>query len=420
MSIRYTQFVSAAPDASAAVSGDLLALTRGGITYHIDATYFATSGGAGNVNGSGTSGTIPLWTASTTLGDSHITDLAAGITVAPGSGGYVVVDAGDGVLTDGGAATVLAGDSTSAAGGAVTLQAGSGGTSGGRVMVSGGDGETLGGGTVEIYAGSGVTSGGNIFISAGDSASAGGNVQIDAGFGDTPGVQGLVQITGGGIFLSCGPGTTSGYNVIINAGSGFAALPGGTISLQAGPGGAGSGGNGGNAFVQAGSGGSGGKDGDVQLLAGSGGVNVTSGGNVILTAGIGSSVNGMVVNRGPELVRQGTPTAKTVSATLTAAEVLAGIITVNQGGGAATALQLPTASAMDTAFPVSQAEDAFDFSLINISTNAAEDATVTTNTSWTLVGSMVVESNDNARAASSGLFRARKTGTGAWTLYRLA
>ena len=117
---------------------------------------------------------------------------------------------------------------------------------------------------------------------------------------------------------------------------------------------------------------------------------------------------------------QGAQTAKTTSATLTAAEISAGIITVNQGAGAVSALQLPLATSMDTGFPQLDAGDAFDFSLINISTVAAEDASITTNTGWTLVGNMDVASNAAAADKSAGRFRARKTATAAWTLYRLS
>jgi len=116
---------------------------------------------------------------------------------------------------------------------------------------------------------------------------------------------------------------------------------------------------------------------------------------------------------------QGNVTAKTVSATLTGAELLSGIITVNQGGGAASALQLPLATAMDTAV-TSAANDYFDFSLINISAVAAETASITTNTGWTLVGNMLLAANTAVTDNSQGQFRARKTGTGAWSLYRLA
>jgi hypothetical protein len=85
---------------------------------------------------------------------------------------------------------------------------------------------------------------------------------------------------------------------------------------------------------------------------------------------------------------QGAPHAATVSATLTAAQLLTRIITVNQGGAAASELTLPLATAMDTGFSDAGADGAFDFNVINISTVAAEDATILTNTGWTLVGEM--------------------------------
>lgn len=118
---------------------------------------------------------------------------------------------------------------------------------------------------------------------------------------------------------------------------------------------------------------------------------------------------------------QATPTAKTTSATLTAAEVLVGLITVNQGGGASSAQQLPTVSDLEAALTGEANDDAFDFHVINISTVDAEDASITTNTGWTLVGKMDVLANNAAGTANtSGHFRARKTGTGTWTLYRVA
>lgn len=121
------------------------------------------------------------------------------------------------------------------------------------------------------------------------------------------------------------------------------------------------------------------------------------------------------------LAVQGTPAAKTVSATLTAAEVLTGIITVTQGAGAASAQQLPLATAMDTAVLNEAANDSIDFSLINLGA-AGEVASLTTNTGWTLVGSMIIAVPTAVTGATpaSARFRARKTGAGAWTLYRLS
>lgn len=141
---------------------------------------------------------------------------------------------------------------------------------------------------------------------------------------------------------------------------------------------------------------------------------VGSGGKITVESG------GLLAHRGIKLTSQGAPTAKTTSATLTAAEILAGIITVNQGGGAASAQQLCTGTAMDTALPDFTTNDSFDFAVINISTVDAEDASVTTNTGWTLVGAMDIPAYSAAGSLnSSAYFRARKTGTATWTLYRL-
>jgi hypothetical protein len=117
---------------------------------------------------------------------------------------------------------------------------------------------------------------------------------------------------------------------------------------------------------------------------------------------------------------QGVQTAKTTSTTLTAAEINTGIITVNNGAAGTTTLTLPLATAMDSQFTSVAAGYSWDFSVVNISTTAAEDADVGTNTGWTLVGNMDIEADDDPRARSSAKFRARKTGTGAWTLYRVA
>jgi hypothetical protein len=120
-------------------------------------------------------------------------------------------------------------------------------------------------------------------------------------------------------------------------------------------------------------------------------------------------------------VPQGAPAAKTTSVTLTAAELLAGIVTGNQGASGAAAYTLPLASAMDTAFPSLQVDEGFDFFVINLSTVAAEDITMTTNTGWTLVGNMlVIESAAGNPAGSNGHFRVRKTGASLYSLYRVA
>jgi hypothetical protein len=124
----------------------------------------------------------------------------------------------------------------------------------------------------------------------------------------------------------------------------------------------------------------------------------------------GAAVWGAVGN-GSGLSSQGNPASQDTAATLTAAQLFAKILTTAPAG--AIALTLPLATAMDTAFPGSAAGASFDFSVINTA-GAANTATMTTNTGWTLVGSMAVAQN------VSGRFKARKTAAGAWTLYRIA
>ena len=120
---------------------------------------------------------------------------------------------------------------------------------------------------------------------------------------------------------------------------------------------------------------------------------------------------------------QAAPAAKTTSTTLTAAELLGGLITGNQGAAGAAAYTLPLATDLETALlalrPDLVNNDAFDFGVINISTVAAETITMTTNTGWTLVGDMVLAANATGDE-SVGRFRARRTAANTYTLYRVA
>lgn len=114
---------------------------------------------------------------------------------------------------------------------------------------------------------------------------------------------------------------------------------------------------------------------------------------------------------------QAAPVAKTDTVTLTAAEVLgafpSGIGFITGDPTAAANYTLPTVANVEAALPADFAvNDAFDCAILNL--DAALAITVLTNTGWTLVGNMVVA------AATSVLFRARKTGAGAFTLYRFA
>lgn len=111
------------------------------------------------------------------------------------------------------------------------------------------------------------------------------------------------------------------------------------------------------------------------------------------------------------LFTQTTPAAYTAAAAplLVADLVSAEIITYNAAG--ANNLQLPTVANLELTVTSAKNNSAFDFYVVAL---GAGTGTVTTNTGWTLVGSMAVATT------VSGHFRARKTGDGAWTLYRVS
>jgi len=108
---------------------------------------------------------------------------------------------------------------------------------------------------------------------------------------------------------------------------------------------------------------------------------------------------------------QGAPTALTAAATATAAQLANGLFTFN---GTAGNMTLPTVADLEAEISsATKVNAAFDFYVVNIDATT-DDVTVYTNTGWTLVGVMQVDN------ATSGHFRARKTGDGAWTCYRVS
>ena len=114
------------------------------------------------------------------------------------------------------------------------------------------------------------------------------------------------------------------------------------------------------------------------------------------------------------------PAAKTTDATLTAAEVLGGMITGNQGATASATYTLPTGVLLSAAFPVvPTVGDSFDFTVTNISTDAGEDVTILGGVGTTLIGSGAVASNAAATDKSAGTFRFRNTGAGTWDVFRI-
>jgi hypothetical protein len=120
-------------------------------------------------------------------------------------------------------------------------------------------------------------------------------------------------------------------------------------------------------------------------------------------------VNGASVTTGVIYRNQGAQNTESAAATLTIAELLTGII---QYTGAAATLTMPTGTNMQNGLPASFPTNmSFDFSVINTGTGTA---TLGTATGLTLTGSMAVTT------ANSALFRARRTGTNTFTIYRVA
>lgn len=106
---------------------------------------------------------------------------------------------------------------------------------------------------------------------------------------------------------------------------------------------------------------------------------------------------------------QATPTTYTAGATLTVADLEAGLVVYNAGG--ANNLALPAATTVDTEISSAKVGSCFDIALL---CSGAGAATITAGTGWTLVGSGV------GVAGAGTVFRAVKTGAGAYSLYRIA
>lgn len=215
---------------------------------------------------------------------------------------------------------------------------------------------------------------------------------------------------------------TAGAQLTIAAAAGVGSGAGGALGLVGGAPGVSGSAQGVTIYGQDG-GATAGNGGPVQIYGGNATANNDDGGDISLTGGEshGTGQPGRILLNAEVLVQQDTPTAKTISATLTAAEIAVGIITVNQGGGAPSALQLPTGTALDALFISAQTDNAFDFSVINTSIVDAEDASITVNTGVTIVGSADIPAYSAAGSLnSSARFRLRRTGTATWVCYRIS
>lgn len=125
---------------------------------------------------------------------------------------------------------------------------------------------------------------------------------------------------------------------------------------------------------------------------------------------------------------QPAPAAITVSAgaaTLTAANLLTGILTVSHTTGGTATLTLPTGTLLEAAVPYLQIGEGFEWVLINTSAAAADSATIAAGTDHTIVGDAVVISVHSttggaitSRGCTSSTWITKKTAANTFVTYR--
>jgi len=113
---------------------------------------------------------------------------------------------------------------------------------------------------------------------------------------------------------------------------------------------------------------------------------------------------------------QSAPQTATSTATLTVAQITGGLLVGNPSTSAAT-YTLPTAVALDALLTNCKVDSAFDLNIVNLGTSSGV-ITVAVGAGITLVG--LATTAITSAVGSSSWWRFRKTGAGAWTLYRLA
>jgi len=120
-----------------------------------------------------------------------------------------------------------------------------------------------------------------------------------------------------------------------------------------------------------------------------------------------------------EIDVQAAPQTATSTATLTVAQTLGGLLVVDPTTTAST-LTLPTATAIDAVMTNMKTNSTFTLRVINIGTSTGL-VTIAVGTGITAVGNLVVAIT--CRAAGVGgaaQFLFRKTGTAAYSVYRIA
>ena len=115
---------------------------------------------------------------------------------------------------------------------------------------------------------------------------------------------------------------------------------------------------------------------------------------------------------------QATPATATVTATLTTAQLLNGII-LGTPTTTAAAYTLPLAADLDAAVSSAKVNSCFDFTVVNTNGSGSGVITITTNTGWSIGSSGSQGLMTVTTAGTAQTYRAVKTGDGAWSLYRV-
>lgn len=109
------------------------------------------------------------------------------------------------------------------------------------------------------------------------------------------------------------------------------------------------------------------------------------------------------------------PLSVASTATLTAAQVLNGILLVGSGATSAQTYTLPTVAALEAALTNSdKVGTSFEFRVVNLGTSSGT-AIIAAGTGWTVTGSLTM----TVPVTTGATMVARKSDVGAWTLYRV-
>jgi hypothetical protein len=166
-----------------------------------------------------------------------------------------------------------------------------------------------------------------------------------------------------------------------------------------------------------------GAGGDVSLAGGAGTAGNASGGSIILTPGAkhGTGLDGGSFNRGTiQFRKMGTPATSTDTATLTVAQVTAGVLVATPT--AAANYTVPTGTLLLAALPADiAANDSFDLTIINIG-GTGDDITMLVGDDITFVGDVVVRpsADSGTEQAGQGTFRFRYTTGVTFVAYRVS